>query len=322
MTHNQTPSDRTRSAILTYVSQSELRRAHNFATAAKPIEKLDLATTPTPWSKEPSQPEPALIEPSNNSRLSRQPSGDSAKASSQPPPLTQSHPGALAPTTVVETDFDIEVRSVAEDPPFQAPVSWLKPQQQELGESLFRFSRDWNWSERSTAGFLGFAAGMLVVVPIVLFLSLTTDQKPATTPLTDTDLAIASRLAPTKVTLASTTISAGTWFDSKNTEAPTTEKRRSPAIEVISQAHLALTEGRINQARRILRAAASPDTPRLWFMLAETYDPAVSIQSARNATTPSSLQVADTNFARFYYQQALAHGISEAQARLDGLTKQ
>lgn len=321
MTHNQTPSDRTRSAILAYVNQTELRRAHNFATAARPIEKLDLATTPTPWSLEPQQAEHKGFAPTNRNLV---PPDVAAKApihKTQPPPLIQNGANVVARATVVETDFDIEARVHDDDPPFQAPESWLEPRKVEPSSSILSLSKNWNWSERSTAGFLGFAAGMLIVVPIVLFLSLTTDNKPAPQPLTDADTAIASRPAAKEVATANASISAGMWFNTQATTAPKVENRTTPAIEVISQAHQALTEGRIEQARIILRAAASPDAPRLWFMLAETYDPTVSVQRVKTETTTRRLQVADMNFARFYYQQALTHGITEAQTRLDLLAK-
>ncbi|MEM7279884.1 MAG: hypothetical protein AAF385_17390, partial [Pseudomonadota bacterium] len=322
VTHNQTPSDRTRSAILSYVSQTELHRAHNFAATARPIEKLDLATTPTPWSQESPQSVEVFF-PETTSELA--PPLVPAKGAAhrdQAPPLSQSSADAIAPATVVETDFDIEARIDDDDPPFQAPESWLKPQNAQPNQSILSFGKNWNWSERSTAGFLGFAAGMLIVVPFVLFLSLTTNQNPVSSPSTDANTASASLPAAKEAVMAHANISAGIWFDTRATTVPGVDRRSRPAMEVISQAHQALTEGRIDQARIILRAAASPDTPRLWFMLAETYDPTVSLQLAQNRATTGRLQVADMNFARFYYQQALTHGIAEAQARLDVLTKQ
>ncbi|MFT5509382.1 MAG: hypothetical protein ACI89J_002465 [Hyphomicrobiaceae bacterium] len=313
MTHNQRTSDSTRSAILSYVSQSELRGAHNFAATAQPIVALDLATTPTPWSQD----QHTIGDHHTADR-------NSSDQLSHRPPLCVNQTGSrgAVPDTIAETDFLLETRLSETDPPFHPPASWHKAATEEQNDAFFSLSRSWNWSERSTAAFLGFAAGILIVVPVVLFLSATSDRQPMPARTASVERFVAQP-DPQPVAFASANVSAGTWFDSR-AKRPTATTRDQPteAIEVVSQAHRAITEGRIDQARTILRAAASPDTPRLWFMLAETYDPLVSAQTPRKIASSRKLEAADTNFARFYYQQALTHGISEARARLDGLTKQ
>ena len=44
-------------------------------------------------------------------------------------------------------------------------------------------------------------------------------------------------------------------------------------------------------------------------------------QSEATLEAPDNLTAADIKFARFYYQQALTHGVGAARARLDALAK-
>ena len=96
----------------------------------------------------------------------------------------------------------------------------------------------------------------------------------------------------------------------------------SPApIATAAEAKADLAEGRIEAARDKLRAAASPASAHLWFLLAETYDPNLAKPAATNADGGASLeqQASDTEFARFYYRRAMTNGVEAAGPRLQAL---
>lgn len=296
----RTPSNPAKLSIDAYISPSELRGAHNFARAAQPIVSLELQPSPPPLRRD-------------------------QQAASYPAPLHPSQLSETVPNTIAETDFLIETRLAESDPPFRPPSSWQNAEPSPSSE------RQWHWSERSTAAFLGFAAGVLIIVPLVFFLSMTSDQhlpKPAPE-VADTSVAVT--LTPAKPVMAAS-VSASSWFNSQSTEAPdpVSEDRNAQAStkEAEDRARAALAAGRIVEARAVLRIAASPDAPRLWFVLAETYDPLVSpklteagLKLAAQPGTSDQLTAADIKFARFYYQQALTHGVGAARERLAALAK-
>lgn len=319
--NDRTPSRQARSAIEPYIAPSELRGTHNFASAAQPIMNLALETTPPP------------LRPHH-----------AASVQAEGPDVR------LSADTLSQTDFYIESQNSEIDPPFRAPSIWQNKPPASMGP------RSWQWNERSIAAFLGFAAGVLIIVPLVFFLSMTTDQgRPGGQPAASETLASQPVVSeertpvappPAPKVAAANAISAGSWFDVRTTEpvepaAPDLREtsiipekppsasvapvrhRPGDAQESELRARAALAAGRLGEARAALRAAASPDTPHLWFQLAETYDPLVSraAGAAEPPATSDKMTAADIKFARFYYQQALTHGVGAARARLDALTR-
>ncbi len=292
-----------------FAAPSELRGTHNFASSAQTIASLAVHSTPPPLS------------------LDRQAERQAVAAELA---ATQT----AVPKALQETDFLIESRHAEADPPFRTPSSWQNQQ------PVVRSDRHWNWSERSTAAFLGFAAGILIIVPLVFFISTTSHEiAPASEQVlaptvTEEPQPVAATVVPVK-TVAVASISAGSWFDTrKSTTEPSVPQPVAAAQETLStaeaksRARIALEAGRTAEARAALRMAASPDNPQLWFMLAETYDPlaAKRLGKAEPATASKdgaadTLREADLKFARYYYQQALTHGVGTARDRLAALPK-
>lgn len=106
----------------------------------------------------------------------------------------------------------------------------------------------------------------------------------------------------------------GRWHDTKADAAPAPARSAAGSIEL--EAERLLQEGKIADARAILRTAASPDRPHLWFTLAETYDPLIAAGDGADST----MTAADKKFARYYYNQALLHGVAKANDRLAALS--
>ena len=111
----------------------------------------------------------------------------------------------------------------------------------------------------------------------------------------------------------------GARTDATQTSAAQTsaaQTNAAPGTPAISS----LAEGRLADTRKRLRAAASPDNPQLWFRLAETYDP-LAINTGSGGLANKHLADTNATFARFYYQQALTHGVTAARGRLDALDR-
>lgn len=236
-------------------------------------------------------------------------------------------PPPLPPLSVTETDFHIESRD--DDPPFRPPAIWHTSEP--TGQT-----RSWHWSERSTAAFLGFAAGLLVIVPTVIYLSIENNPQPAAPSAASASksvpkqrritqpLALSRRQAagnpPGFATASSIT---GRWVDT-GPPAGTPQTRLQPAEAVAKRQ---LGDGQLSEARATLRAAASPDAPKLWFLLAETYDPnhakliATSKSPFAVRAARGSIVATNAKFARYYYNQALVHGFHPARQRLDALAR-
>ena len=323
MKYQRTPHDADEAPVeLTiedFAAPSELRGVHNFASATQQIENLAVHATP-----------PSL--------------GIDRQAERQAVAAELAATQVDKPSPVVETDFLLETQLSEADPPFRTPSSWRNRQ------PVVRHERHWNWSERSTAAFLGFAAGILIIVPLVFFISTTSHQvtpaggtasAPAPIPRTETDTAktpagtketktLATTVVPVK-TVAVANVTSGSWFDTRKPAdvAPAMQPRATRAAApdptaAENRARRALDAGRTAEARAALRTAASPDSPQLWFMLAETYDPLAGKgpgAAPGDASTSETLRQADIKFARYYYQQALTHGVETARNRLAALTK-
>jgi hypothetical protein len=290
-----------------------LRRSRDFAIR----NTIKAAEQPLP-PRPPTTP-PPLRQPANQSSASQHP----ARRNGHEAPPARSNPA--------ETDFLIETRHREDDPPFQVPAIWNAPPLPANNVGI------WDWSERSTAAFLGFAAGVLVVIPTVLYLGATTDPDNFSSAASGTPpAAVKSEPANQPMTSMMTPAvirsdaGAGMWFNSHpsnpaNTpETAQTNKPQLSAATAGQQAQAALIQGRLSQARAFLRDAASPEAPQLWFQLAETYDPRTATnQAATSARDAGGLMSdADIEFARYYYQRALTYGVEQARARLVALPGQ
>lgn len=292
-------------SIEDFAAPSELRGAHNFASAAQPIASLAVQSPPPPLSQDRQAERHAVA----------------AELAKVQTPVANAIP---------ETDFLIETRLSEPDPPFRTPSSWQTKQ------PVPRSDRHWNWSERSTAAFLGFAAGILIIVPLVFFISTTSqpvtptnDQALTQVPLEDAQ-PLSTAVLPVK-TVAVANVSASSWLNTRSPAAAKPDdvhKDTASTADARSRARRALDAGRTTEARAALRTAASPDAPQLWFMLAETYDPLAAKRLGKPDGTPAvntkasdQLRQADIKFARYYYQQALTHGVETARNRLAALPK-
>ena len=276
----------TKPSIEAFALPSELRRAHNFSSRTRPIIGLDLPSTPPPLRR-----------------------------SSAPPPLWDLDRDATPPPSMPETDFLIESRLGDQDPPLNLPACW-----REAPRPATRSRSRWHWSERSTAAFSGFAGGLLFVVPLVFMLGGNPAGAP---PSLNASGTINFSFAATSAYLEKL------WRNAQptapaNTASPVGADKppASPApATAAAEAKADLAEGRIEAARDKLRAAASPESAHLWFLLAETYDPNMARSAATNADGRASLEqpASDTEFARFYYRRAMTHGVEAAGPRLQAL---
>lgn len=379
MKNDRTLSNRAKLSIEAYISPDELRGAHNFATAAQPIMSLELESEPAPPDEPPEPQEASSSDDLSNREVPETQSdigsdhGPEAPSGQQPPTRFDIQPrveplvpadtppevpivappsiptvsevpaqsSALVPQKADDTDFLIETRLTEPDPPFRAPTSW------QVKHPQIGVERQWHWSERSTAAFLGFAAGVLIIVPLVVILSMTTEQplppaaietvaqtdntvKPPAAPVIVAGVAAGSRIISRSPETTATPAAERSETTVAVSHQPAEQLPTSSASveDAANKARSALAQGQLSEARAALRIAASPDNPQLWFVLAETYDPLVVRASAKSdADAPSSfnpsdkLTAADIKFAQFYYQQALTHGIRAARARLAALEK-
>lgn len=276
----------TKPSIEAFALPSELRRAHNFSSSARPIIGLDLPSTPPPLNR-----------PANTTAAPWRP-GDNA----------------LPPTVMPETDFLIESRLGDDDPPFSLPASW-----REAPRPTTRARRPWQWSERSTGAFSGFAGGLLIVVPLVFFLG----GNPASSSLpARAAKALDFSYASTSAYFAKLwRENPATPTDSTRKPAPTTALPKLNSLTE-AEARTGFTEGRIEAVRSKLRAAASSENAHLWLLLAETYDPNFQRPNASNNEGKGIWQTpaGDIETARFYYHKAMAQGIEAARPRLDALS--
>lgn len=255
----------------------------------------------------------------------------------QPPPP----PEAIVNGSLIDTDFQIEQQLGEDDAPFRAPSGWTTPPRGAQADTR------WHWSERSTAAFLGFAAGVLIIVPAVFLLANSQGQTPrdvvdpsvVTIANDGTTVAEASHAEPLQASTGG-----GKWLDigaasrrsDRGAEAvmpasvSVTETATAGAADAsrgaVQEAQQALEAGNAEKARGILRAAASADAPKLWFLLAETYDP---LHAGNNAgqkgaggvagANAAGLAETDVKFADYYYRQALTHGVEAARGRIEAL---
>jgi len=278
MYKNQPTSETTaKPSIEAFALPSELRRTHNFASRARPIIGLDLPLTPSTAS------------PNTSTKLNFTHAPTPRRAKSMP-----------------ETDFLIESRIGDNDTAYGLPASWREPHVEKPKKR-----RRWSWSERSTAAFSGFAGGLIVVLPLIFLLSTQTTVAPV---LDQTERASTFSFASTAGYFQEF------WKGAAEKLTPSGAARSAdaagpvPIAEIETRAITALRDGQLDEARRTLRTAASPENPRLWLLLAQSYDPDTS--GSMQAATMAN----DIEFARFYYRQALTYGIEAARPRLEALS--
>ncbi|MEZ5816115.1 MAG: hypothetical protein R3D44_03440 [Hyphomicrobiaceae bacterium] len=166
-------------------------------------------------------------------------------------------------------------------------------------------------------GAAGFFGGLLVVVPLVLWIA----PKPAP--------AIADATAPVPMTLPTATLAAGasaspslvsvpriasqSEASDAQVAAPAANKTPSEHENTIEMARGLIRSGDILGARRLLGRPDIRESGQALFMMAETYDP--SVLAALGAMGVH----ADTPTARRYYEAALAIGVVAAAPRLEAL---
>jgi hypothetical protein len=239
----------------------------------------------------------------------------------------QSHSGH-APSGVVELRD-----SHHDDEPMPIPSTWRQPVSNE-GDRWFR--------QQMGAAALGLAAGLMIVVPTVLWLSgwIGGKQKTTSTVTAQGEFMKPSEVKTVKVQVRPVDRSSGETASqfvtgSVAAEAPrrpdtpamiATARVPEPAIirapevsqqsraeEVLAQAARRIEGGDIAGARDLLSGAEVQSVGQASFALAETYDPnMLAAWGTRGA-------VADVAKARALYAKALNLGVGKAMVRLEGL---
>jgi hypothetical protein len=226
-----------------------------------------------------------------------------------------------------------------DDEPMPIPSTWRQPVANET-DRWFR--------QQMGAAALGLAAGLMIVVPTVLWLSGwigSGKQKVATVPASSVaDFTKPSEVKTVKVQVRPVDRSSGetasqftTGNVGSNVAADLPRKPETPAIiatarvpepimpkapevsqpsraeEVLAQAARRIESGDIAGARELLAGAEVQSVGQASFALAETYDPnMLAAWGTRGA-------VADVARARALYAKALNLGIGKAMVRLEGL---
>jgi hypothetical protein len=218
-----------------------------------------------------------------------------------------------------------------DDEPMPIPSTWRQP----------TVADDDRWyRQQMGAAALGLVAGLIVVVPAVLWLSgwlggpqpkavvarlQATSEPPvqvAEVKPVKVHVAAAAepppaqrivKVAPAPAVAAPVAEPAPAPVAAPPPPAPRAEPVRSRADELQAQARRLIDAGDIKAARHVLQAAENATSAPMTFMLAETYDP---IMLAAWQTRGVS---ANPERARALYQKARDLGDSRAQQRLDSL---
>jgi hypothetical protein len=238
----------------------------------------------------------------------------------------QSH-GGHAPVGAVELRD-----SHHDDEPMPIPSTWRQPVSNE-GDRWFR--------QQMGAAALGLAAGLMIVVPTVLWLSgwIGGKQKTPSTITAQGDFVKPSEVKTVKVQVRPVDRSSGETASQFVTGSVSAEVPRRPdtpamiatarvpepvirapevsqqsrAEELLAQAARRIETGDIAGARELLSGAEVQTIGQASFALAETYDPnMLAAWGTRGA-------VADVAKARALYAKALNLGIGKAMVRLEGL---
>jgi hypothetical protein len=220
-----------------------------------------------------------------------------------------------------------------DDEPMPIPSTWRQP----VVNDTDRWFR-----QQMGAAALGLAAGLMIVVPTVLWLSgwIGTKQKVATGPASSVaEFTKPSEVKTVKVQVRPVDRSSETasQFTTGNVSAEVPRKPEPPAIiatarvpepvvpkapevsqpsraeQVLAQAARRIESGDIAGARELLGSADVQTVGQASFALAETYDPnMLAAWGTRGA-------VADVAKARALYAKALNLGVGKAMVRLEGL---
>jgi hypothetical protein len=198
-----------------------------------------------------------------------------------------------------------------DEEPMPIPSTWRQP--------MLSDDDRWYRQQLGAAG-LGLVAGLIVVVPAVLWLSgyLGGPQTKAPRPQVAEQPAVKMaevKPVPVKVQVASADVrpkaDAPPAAEAPPALPPRVEPARSRADDLMAQARRRLDNGDILGAREILQAPESATSGPMTFMLAETYDP--SVLAGWGVRQP----ISDVIKARSLYTKALRLGYARAQERLD-----
>jgi hypothetical protein len=212
-----------------------------------------------------------------------------------------------------------------DDEPMPIPSTWRQPM----------LSDDDRWYRQQLgAAALGLIAGLIVVVPAVLWLSgfLGGPQKGPRAAVAETPSAVKiaevkrvkvdsppkadppapeERVIPAPRPETRTASALPLPTKAAPPPPPRVEPVRSRTEELLKEAKLRLDGGDVKGAREILDAPETASSGAMMFMLAETYDPSMlAIWQTRGLIT------ADPQKARYLYQKALALGDNRAEQRL------
>jgi hypothetical protein len=229
----------------------------------------------------------------------------------------------------------VELRdSHHDDEPMPIPSTWRQPVSNE-GDRWFR--------QQMGAAALGLAAGLMIVVPTVLWLSgwIGGKQKTPSTVTAQGDFMKPSEVKTVKVQVRPVDRSSGetaSQFVSGSVSAEVPRRPDTPAMiatarvpepvptvrtpevsqqsraeELLAQAARRIENGDIAGARDLLSGSEVQTVGQASFALAETYDPnMLAAWGTRGA-------VADVAKARALYAKALNLGVGKAMVRLEGL---
>ena len=240
-------------------------------------------------------------------------------AHSPPPAMTP----VLAPVPAPPGMLIVEPQH--DDEPMPIPSTWRQPM----------LSDDDRWYRQQLgAAALGLIAGLIVVVPAVLWLSgfLGGPQKGPRAAVAETPPAVkisevkrvkvdtppkvdppapVERAAPAPRPETRTALALPLPTKAAPPPPPKVDPVRSRTEALLKQAKLRIESGDIEGARELLDAPETASSGAMMFMLAETYDPSMlAIWQTRGLIT------ADPQKARHLYQKALTLGDNRAEQRL------
>jgi hypothetical protein len=267
----------------------------------------------------------ALVSASQNQR---QPYRDGlsslsyARPAHGPPPAITP---VLAPMPAPASPGMLIVEPHHDDEPMPIPSTWRQPM----------LSDDDRWYRQQLgAAALGLIAGLIVVVPAVLWLSgfLGGPQKGPRAAVAETPSPVKiaevkrvkvdsppkadppapeARVVPDPRPETRTASALPLPTKAAPPPPPKVEPVRSRTEELLKEAKLRLDSGDVKGAREILDAPETASSGAMMFMLAETFDPSMlAIWQTRGLIT------ADPQKARYLYQKALALGDNRAEQRL------
>jgi hypothetical protein len=215
-----------------------------------------------------------------------------------------------------------------DDEPMPIPSTWREPAARE---------KDRWFRQQMGAAALGLAAGLMIVVPTVLWLSgwIGAGQKQkvassaASATMVDLPKPIEMKTVKTQVRPIESAAQFATGSIETNGPAESVRQKEVATAATIATAKVPDTRGRIEEllttaqrrieggdiagARELLASSEVQSLGAGSFALAETYDPNMLAAWGRREA------VADVDKARSLYDKALKLGVSRAQVRLDGL---